>query len=240
VILDPFGDRFDIEVPREIEQRTDEEAIVRRPRQVLDEGPVDLDQIEAEPPQILERAMPAAEIVHADANASDFIVPITAQVASISASAASTRISVLATAERGLGQVRSPGEGSKNRPIRSTSRSGASSNPIVREARRTIGCSASVMRPWFNPAKMSSAVRSARNLASDTLSKGSNAAKRRAPACRARSTASSACWKGFVPNVRAMAQTCSAHRQPSRSVLIRRRKQPRRPSTLKKRKRSRR
>jgi hypothetical protein len=50
------------------------------------------------------------------------------------------------------------------------------------------------MRPWFNPAKMSSAVRSARNLASDTLSKGSNAAKRRAPACRARSTASSACW----------------------------------------------
>src|SRR6476620_3436238 len=65
-------------------------------------------------------------------------------------------------------------------PSGSTSRSSASSNAIVREARRTTGCSASVMRPWFNPAKMSSAVRSARNLASDTLSKGSNAAKRRA------------------------------------------------------------
>ena len=51
---------------REVDQRPHEETVVRRARQVLDESAVDLDQIEFETAEILERGVAGAEIVHGD------------------------------------------------------------------------------------------------------------------------------------------------------------------------------
>jgi hypothetical protein len=68
-LFHPFRHCRGVEMSREVEEGADEKAIVRRSRQILNEGAVDLDQIQAEPPQIFERCVPCAEIIHRHANA---------------------------------------------------------------------------------------------------------------------------------------------------------------------------
>ena len=68
-VLDPFGDGFNAEMARQIDQRAHEEAVVGRTRDVLNEGAVDLDDVDAEAAQAAKRGVAGAEIVHRDLRA---------------------------------------------------------------------------------------------------------------------------------------------------------------------------
>src|SRR5215470_19030982 len=63
LVLHPFGHGLDPEPAREIDERVDEGTVVVGALEVLHEGTVDLDQIDAELAQIAERSMAGAEIV---------------------------------------------------------------------------------------------------------------------------------------------------------------------------------
>ena len=69
LVLHPFGDRLETEPPPQIDQRVDEGAVVLRLHEVLHEGAIDLDEVDAELAQIAERGVAGAEIVDGDAAA---------------------------------------------------------------------------------------------------------------------------------------------------------------------------
>ena len=55
VVLNPFRDRLDLQPARQVDQRLHEGAVIGRARDVLHEGAIDLDNIDAELAQIPER-----------------------------------------------------------------------------------------------------------------------------------------------------------------------------------------
>ncbi len=69
LVLHPFGDRLDAEPAGEIDQGLHEGAVVGGVRDVLHEGAVDLDDVDAELAQVAERGVAGAEIVDGDAAA---------------------------------------------------------------------------------------------------------------------------------------------------------------------------
>src|SRR6478735_11396372 len=69
LVLHPFGNRLDIEAAGEVDQGLDEGAVVGGTGDVLHEGAVDLDDVDAELAQIAERGVAGAEIVDGDAAA---------------------------------------------------------------------------------------------------------------------------------------------------------------------------
>src|SRR5579871_3218537 len=66
---DPFGHRLDLEVAGEVDEGADEDLIVAVCGQVLDEGAVDLDEVDVEAAEIAEAGEAGAEIVDGDAAA---------------------------------------------------------------------------------------------------------------------------------------------------------------------------
>src|ERR1700692_3535614 len=66
VVLDPFRHSLDMYPPRQVDQRLHEGAIVRRARDVLHEGAIDFDNVDAELAQIAEGGVAGAEIVDRD------------------------------------------------------------------------------------------------------------------------------------------------------------------------------
>ena len=66
LVLHPFGHGLDAEPPRQIDQGLHEGAVVGGARDVLHEGAVDLDDVDAEIAQIAERGVAGAEIVDRD------------------------------------------------------------------------------------------------------------------------------------------------------------------------------
>ncbi len=54
---------------REIGEAADEDAVVERAGDVLDEGAVDLDDVDPQPAQVAERRVAGAEVVHRDLQA---------------------------------------------------------------------------------------------------------------------------------------------------------------------------
>ena len=69
LVLHPFGDGLQAEPLREIDQRAHEGAVVLGAHQVLHEGAVDLEDVDAELAQVAERGVAGAEIVDRDAAA---------------------------------------------------------------------------------------------------------------------------------------------------------------------------
>ena len=69
LVLHPFGNGGELEPFGEIDQRAHEGTIVLRADDVLHEGAVDLDDIDAELAQVAERGVAGAEIVDGDAAA---------------------------------------------------------------------------------------------------------------------------------------------------------------------------
>ena len=63
LVLDPFGDRLDAQIMRQLDQAADEDLVVAAPGQGCDEAAVYLDDIDLERAQIAERGEAGAEIV---------------------------------------------------------------------------------------------------------------------------------------------------------------------------------
>ena len=100
-VLDPFRDRLDAEMARELGEGAHEEAIVERARDVLHEGAVDLDDVDAEAAQIAERGVSGAEIVHRDRRRpSAFMRPSTRSISSIGSIASVSTISTISRSAR--------------------------------------------------------------------------------------------------------------------------------------------
>ena len=71
-VLDPFGHRLDAEMARQIDERAHEKPVVRGARQILDESAVDFQMVDVQRPEIAERCVARAEIVHGDFQAEPF------------------------------------------------------------------------------------------------------------------------------------------------------------------------
>src|SRR6478672_7580186 len=69
LVLDPFRDDLEPEMAGKVDQGAHEEAVVGGARHVLDEGPVDLDEVDAEIAQGPEGRVARAEVVDGDAGA---------------------------------------------------------------------------------------------------------------------------------------------------------------------------